>query len=191
MGAAISGDTDVDLCLLLQDGDPRALDTLYARYGGLAYSLAIRVLADQGRAEEVVQDVFLTVWRRHTSFDPARGSFRTWFLALVRNRAIDALRNRASRGFAAELPPDLRDASTRADPWEVVSVGLERQAVREALASLPGEQRQVIELAYFGGQTHSEISETLGLPLGTVKGRIRLGLEKLHSRLSAEGMTRT
>ena len=177
----------------LKHGDQQALAELYDRYAGLAYGVAMRVLGDPGRAEDAVQDAFLNVWRHARSFDPARGSLRAWLLASVRNRAVDYLRGRgALERREEELPPDLPEKTSPsdepADPWREVATSLERAAVRDALASLPTEQRQVIELAYFGGYTHTEISSMTRLPLGTVKGRMRLGLEKMSSYLSGRGL---
>jgi RNA polymerase sigma-70 factor, ECF subfamily len=152
--------------------------------------VAIRVLGDAARAEDAVQDAFMSVWNRASSFDPARGSLRAWLLTSVRNRAIDYLRGRGSRErLERELEPDVAYAAAPAsDPWREVSLALERTAVREAMASLPAEQRQVIEMAYFGGYSHSEIADMTSLPLGTVKGRMRLGLEKLGSYLRGRGL---
>ena len=133
--------------------------------------------------------MFTTIWSKPGRFDPRRGSFRTWLLTLVRNRAIDALRGRARRDRGeVELVRELPAISPGSDPWQEVSLGLERKAIRDALESIPPEQRRAIELAYFEGYTHREISERLRLPLGTVKGQLRLGLEKLHSYLSGRGM---
>jgi RNA polymerase sigma-70 factor, ECF subfamily len=149
----------------------------------------MRVLGDPGRAEDAVQDAFLSVWRHAESFDADRGSLRSWLLASVRNRAVDFLRGRgAHERREEELPPDTGPSDEPADPWREVAASLERAAVRDALASLPAEQRQVIELAYFGGYTHTEISDMTRLPLGTVKGRMRLGLEKMSSYLSGRGL---
>ena len=153
----------------------------------------MRVLGDPGRAEDVVQDAFVNIWNHAASFDGARGSLRAWLLTSVRNRAIDYVRGRgAHERREEELPPDLPvktgPSDEPADPWREISLSLERAAVRDALASLPVEQRQVIELAYFGGYTHTEISHMTRLPLGTVKGRMRLGLEKMSSYLRGRGL---
>jgi RNA polymerase sigma-70 factor, ECF subfamily len=150
----------------------------------------MRVLGDAARAEDAVQDAFMSVWNRAASFDPARGSLRAWLLTSVRNRSIDYLRGRGSReGLERELDADVAySVSPVSDPWREVSLALERTAVRDAMASLPAEQRQVIEMAYFGGYSHSEIADMTSLPLGTVKGRMRLGLEKLGSYLRGRGL---
>jgi len=149
----------------------------------------MRVLGDPARAEDAVQDAFLNVWNRASSFDAARGSLRAWLLTSVRNRCIDYLRGRGSHERREEeLEPDAEDAQSRSDPWREVALSLERGAVRDAMASLPSEQRQVVEMAYFGGYSHSEIADMTGVPLGTVKGRMRLALEKMSSYLRGRGL---
>ena len=189
MSVAGPPQTDADLYVPLRGGHPEAVQLIYERYGGLAFSLAVRILGDAGRAEDVVQDVMTSVWRKPERFDPERGAFRTWFLTLVRNRSIDVLRGKEKREHReTQLPVQARASSAASDPWQAVSLSLERKALREALDSIPADQRHIIELAYFGGYTQSEIAERLQLPLGTVKGRLRLGLEKLHSYLSGRGL---
>lgn len=149
----------------------------------------MRVLGDPARAEDAVQDAFLNVWNRASSFDAARGSLRAWLLTTVRNRCIDYLRGRGSHERREEeLEPDAGDSQSRSDPWREVALSLERGAVRDAMASLPSEQRQVVEMAYFGGYSHSEIADMTGVPLGTVKGRMRLALEKMSSYLRGRGL---
>lgn len=150
----------------------------------------MRVLGDAARAEDAVQDAFMSLWNHAASFDPARGSLRAWLLTSVRNRCIDYLRGRGTRErLERELQPDVAySASPASDPWREVALSLERTAVRDGMATLPAEQRQVIEMAYFGGYSHSEIADMTSLPLGTVKGRMRLGLEKLGSYLRGRGL---
>ena len=136
-----------------------------------------------------MQDAFLNVWNRASSFDASRGSLRAWLLTTVRNRCIDYLRGRGSHERREEeLEPNAGDAQSRSDPWREVALSLERGAVRDAMASLPSEQRQVVEMAYFGGYSHSEIADMTGVPLGTVKGRMRLALEKMSSYLRGRGL---
>lgn len=181
---------DEDLMQLVHRGDPRALEALYERHSTAAFSLAYRMLGTRAAAEDVVQEAFLSVWRSGGRYDRARGSVRTWTLGIVHNRAIDALRRttvhdrrRAADETAAErlqAPENTEVEVARRD---------EARVVRSALESLPPEQGRVIELAYFGGFSHSEIAEMLDAPLGTVKGRMRLGLEKMHSALAADGAT--
>jgi RNA polymerase sigma-70 factor, ECF subfamily len=182
---------DSELARGLANRDTSALACLYDRYGGLAYSVALRVLGDSGLAEDTVQECFLKVWNSAASFDAQRGSLRAWLLTLVRNRAIDKLRGRRSRAAreidlaAVEPLPALRGGS---DPWEEVAFAAEQQAVSDALSRLPAEQRQAVELAYYGGYSQREIAEMTRVPLSTVKGRMRLALEKLHSYLEGRGL---
>jgi RNA polymerase sigma-70 factor (ECF subfamily) len=149
----------------------------------------MRVLGDPGRAEDAVQDAFMNVWNRAATFDPERGSMRAWLLTSVRNRCIDYLRGRgAHEREERDLQQDVAYAASPSDPWREVALSLERDAVRDAMASLPAEQRQVVELAYFGGYTQTEIAGMTHVPLGTVKGRMRLALEKMSSYLRGRGL---
>jgi RNA polymerase sigma factor (sigma-70 family) len=179
--------TDAEVAAALAAGDQSALAELYDRYGGLAYSVALRVLDDPGRAEDAVQDAFLGVWRGASGFDATRGSLRSWLVASVRNRAIDMLRGRSlheRRELA--LRPDLE--SVQSGPEDEAAGAQERAAVRDALGELPDEQREAVLLAYFGGFTQPEIAEIAGVPLSTVKGRMRLAMEKLATYLKARGV---
>jgi RNA polymerase sigma-70 factor, ECF subfamily len=180
---------DPDLAAALAAGNHDALAELYDRYAGLAYGVAMRVLGDPGRAEDAVQDAFLKVWNNAAGFDAQQGSLRAWLLTAVRNRSIDYLRGRGAHERQEQaLRPDMGEGVPRSDPWREVSLSLERTAVREALASLPAEQRQAVELAYFGGYSQREIAEMTRVPLTTVKGRMRLALEKLSSYLQGRGL---
>jgi RNA polymerase sigma-70 factor (ECF subfamily) len=186
---ASEGLADPDLAGQLAAGSQEALAELYDRYGRLAYSVALRVLGDPGRAEDAVQEAFLNIWNRAASFDARRGSLRTWLLTSVRNRSVDYLRGRsAHERQELELQPALAEVGLRSDPWREVSLSLERSAVRDAMSSLPAEQRQAVELAYFAGYSHREIAEMTSVPLSTVKGRMRLALEKLSSYLQGRGL---
>jgi RNA polymerase sigma-70 factor (ECF subfamily) len=188
-GDFVAAAGDQELASRLAAGNHDALAELYDRYAGLAYGVAIRVLGDPARAEDAVQDAFMNVWNRAASFDAERGSLRAWLLTSVRNRSIDYLRGRgAHEREEHELPPEMASAVAHSDPWREVALSLERTAVHDAMASLPTEQRQVIELAYFGGYTQSEIADRTRVPLGTVKGRIRLALEKMASYLRGRGL---
>lgn len=175
--------------VLVERKDPGAFEILYARHGGVAYSLAYRIVGSPEAAEDVTQEAFLSIWRSGARFDPARGSVRSWTLGVVRNRSIDALRRQGSK--APKLDFD-DDATLEAQPSGTLteSEAIRRETadrVRGALHDLPDEQSEVIGLAYFGGFSHSEIAQMLSMPLGTVKGRMRLGLEKVRYTL-AEGM---
>jgi RNA polymerase sigma-70 factor (ECF subfamily) len=180
---------DEELMPLVGRKDAEAFEVLYDRHGGAAYSLAYRIVGDRAAAEEVAQEAFISVWRSGARFDATRGSVRSWLLSVVRNRAIDFLRSKAGKAPKLDFDDDSaleqRPAAERTE-----EEALRRETaveVRGALGKLPGEQSKVIELAYFGGFSHSEIAEMLQLPMGTVKGRMRLGLEKIRGEL-AEGL---
>jgi RNA polymerase sigma-70 factor, ECF subfamily len=191
MSAQLSPDqlprlADEDLITLVEDRNPDAFAVLYDRHGGAAYSLAYRIVGDASIAEEVTQEAFLSVWRSGGRFDAARGSVRSWTLGIVRNRAIDALRR--AGGKAPRLDHDDDAALAEQPAGELTDAEAIRREtarrVRRVLEDLPADQSQVIGLAYFGGFTHAEIAEMLGMPLGTVKGRMRLGLEKVRTTLA-------
>lgn len=174
---------DEELMALVGDGQPRALEVILDRHGGAAYSLAYRMCGRRAMAEDIVQEAFVSLWRTRARYDASRGSVRTWVLSSVRNRAIDAFRRET-----VVSGRDVGDERLAERPAaECTSSEVERreeaQRVRAALGELPGEQRQVIELAYYGGFTHTEIAGMLDLPAGTVKGRMRLGLTKLRIAL--------
>jgi RNA polymerase sigma-70 factor (ECF subfamily) len=189
MAERLAALSDADLVAALARGELEAMGEFYDRYSGLAYSVALRILGDPGRAEDVVQECFLKLWRSAGTFDARRGSLRTWLLTSVRNRSIDYLRGRrAHEREERELAEEIAAPDAGSDPWREVSLSLEREAVREALAALPSEQKQAVELAYFGGYTNREIAEMIRVPLSTVKGRMRLALEKLHSYLQGRGV---
>jgi RNA polymerase sigma-70 factor (ECF subfamily) len=180
---------DEELMPLVGRKDPKAFEVLYDRHGGAAYSLAYRIVGERAAAEEVTQEAFISVWRSGARFDATRGSVRSWLLSVVRNRAIDLLRGRAGRAPKLDFDDDsILAQRPAAELTEEEALRRETASeVRGALGRLPGEQSKVIELAYFGGFSHSEIAEILGLPMGTVKGRMRLGLEKIRGEL-AEGL---
>jgi RNA polymerase sigma-70 factor, ECF subfamily len=172
---------DEELMALVRDGEVQAFEIVFDRHASAAFSLAYRMCGRRAAAEDIVQDAFLSLWRGGGGYDPRRGSVRAWVLSVVHNRAIDAFRRSGARdrrdvaddGIAERLPaPDATDAEVeRRD---------DARQVRTALDELPPDQRRVIELAYFGGFTHSQIAEMLDLPPGTVKGRMRLGLTKMR-----------
>ncbi len=166
--------------------DTRALELLYDRHRVLAYSLALRTVGNPSDAEDVVQEAFVNVWRAAGTYRQGRSSVRSWLLSVVHHRAIDKLRSRRSRIQPVELEASM-SVPDSADVWRDVANKLDGDEVRRALGALPADQREAIELAYFNGFTQSQISEHLQVPLGTVKGRMRLGLHKLKSLL--EGRT--
>ncbi len=178
-----AAEDDADLLDRIARHDPGGVSVLYDRYGGIAFALAYRLVSDRCGAEDVVQAAFLDVWRRAGTYDATRGTVRTWLLTIVHHRAIDVLRAHRARGGATldidAVTPFAGDHDTAA----TVERGLEGERVRAALASLPPDQRQVIHLAYFGGLSQSEIAARIAIPLGTVKGRLRLALRKLHGVL--------
>jgi RNA polymerase sigma-70 factor (ECF subfamily) len=180
---------DEELMPLIAARDPEAFEVLFDRHGGAAYSLAYRIVGERGGAEDVTQEAFISVWRSGARYDRARGSVRAWLLSIVRNRAIDALR--ASSGKAPKLNFDdeaILEQRPAAERTEEEAIRHQTASeIRVVLRELPGEQSKVIELAYFGGFSQSEIAGMLGVPLGTVKGRMRLGLRKIRTEL-AEGL---
>ncbi|SRR5581483_4676836 len=175
---------DEELMELVSDGEHRALEVIFDRHGSAAFSLAYRMCGRRSMAEDIVQEAFLSLWRTGARYDRRRGSVRSWVLSVVHNRSIDAFR-RETTAAGRDVADD--EAVARLPAAERTESEVQRRAeadhVRAALDVLPVEQRQVIELAYFGGFTHREISEMLGLPSGTVKGRMRLGLSKLRLEL--------
>ena len=172
---------DEELMDLVRDQDPTAFGVVYDRHSTAAFSLAYRMVGKRNAAEDVVQEAFLSLWRAGSRYDAQRGSVRTWILGIVHNRAIDAMRRSTvhdSRRASDEGIEERFAAPERTDAE--AARRSEAEDVRAALTGLPADQLKVIELAYFGGFTHTEIAEMLDTPLGTVKGRMRLGLEKLR-----------
>lgn len=188
--ATVADDADRAVLGRIADGELGALDDLYERYKTMAYSIAYRITNDATLAEDVVQDAFLGAWRNAARYVEGRGSVKTWFLAIVHHRAIDAVRRRRP---TSELPEreDVPPPSMRLpDVWAEVSSRLDADTVRGVLAVLPDLQREAIELAYFSGLTQVEVAERTSTPLGTVKSRMRLGLLAMRrALLEAEGRT--
>jgi RNA polymerase sigma-70 factor, ECF subfamily len=171
---------DEDLISLVEAADAEAFATLYDRHSRAAFSLAYRMMGERQAAEDLAQDAFLKVWRSASSYRAERGSVRTWILSIVHNRGIDQLRSQASR---RRTQNKIEASAPRSQPSEAFAEtwrNSQRDQVREALNTLPPEQLTILELAYFSGYTHVEISDLLRLPLGTVKGRMRLGLKKIR-----------
>jgi RNA polymerase sigma-70 factor (ECF subfamily) len=189
MGAMADPDVgDDQLIAAVTRGEHPALLALYDRHGRMAYGLAYRILGEAGAAEEAVQDAYLRVWRRAATFDPSRGGVRSWLLTIVHHCAIDLLRKRAGSPPVVAGLDEIAERQAAPDAWSDVAGRLDQERVREAVATLPGEQRRAIEMAYFEGLTHREIAERDGLPLGTVKGRMRLGLRRLYGLLAEPGV---
>ncbi len=175
---------DEDLMQLMRRGDPRAFEAVYERHSGAAFSLAYRMVGRGNVAEDVVQEAFLSIWRSGARYERARGSVRTWVLGIVHHRAIDQLRRSSVHSKRRASDEGLEERLESGERTDVeVARRDEAQAIRTAMESLPPEQSHVIELAYFGGFTHTEIADILETPVGTVKGRMRLGLEKLRNSL--------
>jgi RNA polymerase sigma-70 factor, ECF subfamily len=179
---------DEDLMPLVARKDPTAFEVFYDRHGGAAYSLAHRIVGDAAGAEDVTQEAFLSIWRTGARYDRARGSVRSWVLGIVRNRAIDLLRREARPAPRLDLDDEAAlEARPAKEGTESEALRMETaRELRAALGALPGDQSRVIELAYFGGFSQTEIAAMIEAPLGTVKGRMRLGLEKLRTALGEE-----
>lgn len=178
---------DEDLISLVETGDADAFAALYDRHNRAAFSLAYRMMGDRQAAEDLAQDAFIKAWRGASSFRAERGSVRTWLLSIVHNRGIDQLRSLASRRRTQDK---IEATAPRSQPSEAFTEtwrNSQREEVREAMGTLPSEQLKILELAYFSGYTHVEISELLSLPLGTVKGRMRLGLKKIRDHFESRG----
>ncbi|HEY2769248.1 MAG TPA: sigma-70 family RNA polymerase sigma factor [Solirubrobacteraceae bacterium] len=176
---------DEELMQLVQAGEPRAFEIIFDRHAGAAFSLAYRMSGRQTLAEDIVQEAFLSLWRTGVRYDRARGSVRSWVLSAVHSRAVDSFRRESSKTRRDIHDQQLAD---RVPARELTEAEFERRddarQVRSALEQLPDDQRQVIELAYFGGFSHTQIAELLKVPTGTVKGRMRLGLAKLRGTLA-------
>jgi len=182
------GLTDLELLEHISNQDRDALATLYERFGRRVFSLAVRILSDSVSAEEVTQDVFMSVWRRGATYVSKKGKFTTWLFSIAHNRTIDELRKR--RRDLSRTNDDIDDhlnlKSGDVSPADATVAQSEYAKIRAAMEDLPEEQKNVVELSYFKGLTQTEIAEKTGQPLGTVKTRMRLALKKLRKALSAE-----
>jgi len=180
--------SDEALVLLAARSEQSALAELYDRYGRPAYGLALRILRDETFAEDAVQEAFMSLWRTAPRFVPERGKASTWILTLVHRKAVDIVRREQVRRTDA-LVEDAGEHAHAAD--EEAWLRLQRERVQNALRQLPDQQREAIELAYYGGFTQSELAERLGQPLGTIKSRMFAGLARLRELLEEPGMERT
>jgi RNA polymerase sigma-70 factor (ECF subfamily) len=177
---------DATLMEKLSRGNEGALSVLYDRYGSLVFGIALSMLGDRESAEEITQDVFTNVWKRVHSYRADKSKVATWISRITRNRAIDELRKRRARPERPQAHWEIdveQEPARGSDPEDHLEMAVQRQRVRAALDALPAEQKQALELAYFKGYSHSEISAALGQPLGTIKTRIRIGMQKLQRLL--------
>jgi RNA polymerase sigma-70 factor (ECF subfamily) len=181
---------DEELMERLYFRDLQAFRALYQRHGNLVYSASLRVVRDTQIAEDMVQEIFLRIWRKPDAYVAQRGRFLTWLTSVTRNRAVDEVRSRNRRFRHETASPEEQEREFAApesnDPALTAEVSDQRRLILAAMLGIPSEQREVIELAYFGGLTQQEIAERLSQPLGTVKTRIRLGMQKLRSALTPE-----
>ena len=183
--------SDEALINALAEGAEWALEPLYERYNRVLYSLAYRMVADHQVAEDLLQEAFLSVWRRASSYSPQSGAVRSWLISIVHHRTIDYLRAVRRRAGLKEVTweeVELDERTAFPDVWEEALRSVQSAQLRAALRNIPSEQRMVIELAYFQGWTHSEIAAGCEIPLGTVKARMRLGLSRLKGLLAQMGV---
>jgi RNA polymerase sigma-70 factor, ECF subfamily len=184
---------DADLIGLAARGEARALEVLYDRYAGVVFSFALRIVSERQLAEEILQEAFFRAWQQGGSFSAGRGSFITWLLSITHNLAIDEIRRRRRRPQKADseepeqILDSVADTGAGADVEGEVWLGALRDTIGQALSELPPAQREALEMAYFRGLTQREIAEALGEPLGTIKTRMRLGLQKLREALGSDG----
>ena len=184
MGQDLRSLADEDVMQLVRRGDAQAFEVVYERHSAAAFSLAYRMMGTRSGAEDVTQDAFLSLWRSGARYDRARGSVRTWVLGIVHHRAIDALRRATVHDRRRAGDEGIEERFEATERTDVEAARREEAGVvRGALETLPSDQCQVIELAYFGGFTHTEIAEMLDAPVGTIKGRMRLGLQKMRAHL--------
>jgi RNA polymerase sigma factor (sigma-70 family) len=181
----VSSDWERDVRERLVGNDDAALAEIYDQYSSFVYGLALRVVGDARAAEDISQDVFVGLWERPAAFDPDRGSLRTWLGTLTHRRAVDYVRREEARRRRAER--DAARAVSAPDVEELATAMVAAERVRAALDLLPSEQRRAIQLAYFGGKTYRQVAEVLGIPEGTAKSRLRLGLRRIAEALEAQG----
>lgn len=185
--ASLQDDTasvrDEELLVLIARGDEQALGALYDRHGRIVFAIALRVTGDRLTAEEVTQDVFQIVWQQTAGFRAGSGTVPAWIIGITRHRAVDRIRSQRHKARQRDTPIDDTFAAVMADAVDVADEAAIRSDVRDALSDLPVDQRQVLELTYYGGLTTGEIASSIGTPIGTVKTRLRLGLVKLRAAL--------
>ena len=184
--AVRTSEWEVSISARLVAADENALCEVYDQFSSYVYGLALRVIGDPRAAEDVTQDVFVNLWERPQAFDPSRGSLRTWLGTLAHRRAVDYVRREEARRRR-----DRHDAATSIGPPDVDEMAtalVTAERVRAALDALPEQQREAIDLAYFGGKTYREVATVLGIPEGTAKSRLRLGLRRIADALEAEGI---
>lgn len=185
---------DAELIALIVEGDVEALGTIYDRYQRAVFALCARVTRDQGAAEELTQEVFVRLWKNAASFEPGRGRVSTWLLRIAHNLALNEARRRSSRPVIAYeadweyASSAIEDPDAQSDPALAAWLNERAVVIREALRALPAPQRQAIEMAFFDGLTQAEIAAATGDPLGTVKSRIRIGMQRLRDGLLAAGV---
>ena len=179
-------DPDLDLVRRIGSGDRDALADLYDRYASQALAVAVRVLDDRATAEDVVHDAFVAVWNKADRCDASLGSLRGWLLTIVRNRAIDRIRRDRPTDDVADVDASGRLRTTPNPVWEEAARTMDREALRTALAELPAEQREAIELAYFGGHTYRQVATLTNVAPGTAAGRMRLALARLRAMLEPD-----
>ena len=179
---------DEELISLAAAGDAGAFAAIYDRHSRVAYSFAYRMTGERQAAEDLTQEAFLKVWRSAGGYRPGRGTVKTWVLSIVQNRGIDRIRSSASRGRTRSKAEAEATGSHPSEAFDRAWRNHRRERTLEALRGLPREQREVLALLHFRGLTQAEVSERLGLPLGTVKGRSRLGLQKLRGQAELRGM---
>ncbi len=194
VGAALMRELpDGELMALVAGGDEAGLEALYDRYSRAVFSLLLRMLSDRQMAEDLAQEVFLRVWRQAGTYQPEKGRLGSWIFRIAHHAAVDEMRRRGARPRQMRDDPEgaeslLRVADASPGPPELLAMGIQREGIIEALSQLSVGQREVIEMAYFGGLTQSEIAEREGMPLGTVKTRTRLGLQRMRACLEAQGI---
>jgi RNA polymerase sigma-70 factor (ECF subfamily) len=188
-GACYSSLADEELIALVGAGDAGAFDALYGRHRRAAYALSYRMTGERQAAEDLAQDAFLRVWRSAGTYRAQRGSVKTWILAVVHNRGVDRFRSSASRRKTREEAEALAPGSQPSEAFSEAWSNHQRDLLREALRDIPHDQREVLALVHFSGLNKAEVSERLGLPLGTVKGRARLGLRKLRDHPALREMS--